>query len=973
MYPKPPVPDPVGDLQSASDGEMKLAHELARLKLAMEASKAAVWDWDAVANRTFWDERFRVLYDIPADAQPVHEWWLSRLHPEDRDRLVARIRKMVETPTDDQWREEFRLLLPNRQVRWVIEHGLVTRDEGGQAIRFSGISIDITERKQAEESLRRRAEEVERLLESVPAAVWVAHDPHCLTITGNRLASELFEGRSGENLSPQARPGVRLFFTQDGREMRPEELPMQRAAATNKEVWDTEVNVKLPSGRGVSLLGSAVPLRDQEGNPRGCIGAFMDITERRKTEEALRESEEQFRVLTQNVVSAVALVNERGEISLVNRAFLRLFELAEDSDILNVNSRDWSQWQVFDETGRLLEVDDHPIRKAARTLMAVRDTLVAVQCPGRTDLKWVLASAEPILDAKGNLNRLICTYHDITERKRNEQALKESELRERERAAELQALLDAAPTQIFIAHDANCSHITGNRSADELLRNPPGGEASFSAPEHLQPRHFKSVRDGRDLSPDELPSQRAAKGERVTNFDFDLVFDNGDVRHVLSNASPLFNEEGRPRGSVQVMTDITDLKTAEKALREIKKGLEATVAERTIELQTAYEKLQLQASHLRKLAGELTTTEQRERKRLAKILHDGLQQHLVAAKLQVEGLIRPINDRETSETANRIENILNEALQVSRTLAAELSPPILHDSGLIAGLEWLSRWMSARHGLKVELNSDQIGIPDMPDDVKAFLFEAVRELLLNVVKHAKTSMAKIDLVTEGGSRLCITVSDHGVGFDAASLLETANPLGGFGLFSIRERIALIGGTLKCDTARGKGVRLTLIAPIGPLEKQEQAPAKPARRSTDRILAAAPRAGKIRIVLVDDHAVMREGLARLLSQEPDFEIAGQASNGIEAVERVASLIPDIVLMDLSMPMMDGVEATRRICRENHSVRIIGLSLYSAEERAKEMLDAGASFYLSKTGPPADLKAAIRTCMGKKSVQPPGVFL
>ena len=135
--------------------------------------------------------------------------------------------------------------------------------------------------------------------------------------------------------------------------------------------------------------------------------------------EALRESEEQFRVLTQNLVSAVALVNERGEITIVNKAFLRLFDLAEDADILNVNSRDWSQWQVFDEAGRLLEVDEHPVRKAALTRAAVRDMLVAVQCPGCTDRKWMLVSTEPILDAEGNLHRLICTYHDITERKQS--------------------------------------------------------------------------------------------------------------------------------------------------------------------------------------------------------------------------------------------------------------------------------------------------------------------------------------------------------------------------------------------------------------------------------------------------------------------------------------------------------------------------------------------------------------------------
>ena len=285
---------------------------------------------------------------------------------------------------------------------------------------------NITERKQAEETFRQRAEEIERLLEAVPAAVWVARDPQCLNIIGNRKANEFYEAQPGENVSATTLPETRRFFTPDGRELTAEQLPMQKAAAGNQDLLDSELQVVLPSGRRIIMLGSAVPLRDQLGNARGCIGAFMDITDRKKTEEALRESEGQFRVLIQNLQSAVALVNERGEFTIVNQAFLRIFELNEDSSIKNVNDRDWSQWRVFDEHGTLLDIDNHPVRKAAMTCRPVRDQLIAVKAPTNPKMKWLLVSAEPVLDSHGQIYRLICTYHNITNQKHAEETIKTS-------------------------------------------------------------------------------------------------------------------------------------------------------------------------------------------------------------------------------------------------------------------------------------------------------------------------------------------------------------------------------------------------------------------------------------------------------------------------------------------------------------------------------------------------------------------
>ncbi len=204
--------------------------------------------------------------------------------------------------------------------------------------------------------------------------------------------------------------------------------------------------------------------RNESGTIIRSIGMVHDITERKLAEEALRESEEQFRALTENLQSGVALIDEQGAFKIINHAFRRIFEISEDFDILNVNDQDWGQWQVFDERGALLNVNEHPVRKAALMGKALRNQVVAVKSPVSATLKWLLVSAEPIFDAQGSLHRLICTYYDFTGRKAVEEQIAQS----RKTLAEL---IERAPFGIYIVDSQFCISLMNIGSQEGTFRN----------------------------------------------------------------------------------------------------------------------------------------------------------------------------------------------------------------------------------------------------------------------------------------------------------------------------------------------------------------------------------------------------------------------------------------------------------------------------------------------------------------------
>lgn len=432
-------------------------------------------------------------------------------------------------------------------------------------------------------------------------------------------------------------------------------------------------------------------------------------------------------------------------------------------------------------------------------------------------------------------------------------------------------------------------------------------------------------------------AQSLALNRPVTGLETIIERPDGTRLPVASHPTPLRDASGAPIGGVDILVDLTEQKRAERDLQNSAVELERRIVERTGELL-------LSQDRLRALASELTLTEQRERRHLATELHDYLAQLVVASRIRLSQVIPTIQDATASAALTKIDGMLDQALTYTRSLVAELSPHILYQFGLSQSLVWLGEQMK-QHGLEVAVKT--MAPPfSLPDDQAVLLFQSVRELLFNIIKHAKIDRAAITINVDDDRRdLWICVEDEGIGFDVTELGTTKNTRCKFGLLSIRERMELLGGECEVSSVPGSGTVAILKLPLASGSIQPQFP-----RAADTANTPAPStqlsSRNINILLIDDHAMVRQGLRSILDAHDNLTVVGEGADGQDAVIMARALHPDVVIMDVNLPIIDGIEATRILTREHPSITVIGISVRNDPQVHHAMTEAGAAAFLPK---------------------------
>ena len=519
---------------------------------------------------------------------------------------------------------------------------------------------------------------------------------------------------------------------------------------------------------------------------------------KRRVETALEEYEKRFRLLADTINDGLYMLDTDGRFTFVNKVIERRSGIP-----LNKFVRLHYLDVVSPKDHTRVKANFEKVMRGEKVLPYELEYIASDGSPLCVEI-----NTQPIYES-GQIVGLQGISRDITERKRSKMALRQAhrelESRINERTAELERVNKQLKLELDQRMRTEEDLIKSEEKYRELTELLPeivfeadaGGNITytnligFERFGYSQKEFDERLNSFMIIAPEDRERlkrniARLMKGKKLGPGEYLAQKKDGRKFPVIIHSSVILDDYKNPVGLRGVMIDITRRKRAEKKV-------------------LAYQQ------KLRSLASELSFAEERTRRQTAAALHDSIGQTIAFAKMKLGALRKPSLDPSLLKSFDEILELLNTTIEDTRGLISELSSPVLYELGFVPAIEWVIQQMRQRHGIRVSFQVDKKPKP-IDDDVGVLLYQAVRELLVNVARHAEAHSANVSIF-RAGNKIRIEVSDDGIGFDNSEIGSNLDTEGGFGLFSIRERLETIGGQLKIEAEPGNGTKVTLTAPL----------------------------------------------------------------------------------------------------------------------------------------------------------------
>lgn len=524
--------------------ERELKKIIDRYELVLEGAQDAIWDWDVSNKRVHYSSRWKALRGFAEDEVGNDEnQWSAGIHPEDKARVFAAVQTHLDG-SSPVFNEEYRIQCKDGTWKWILDRGIAKKDASGRVVRMAGSEKDITERKLAEQELRDRENQLRLIMNLAPALISYL-DTDLRYVRANN-AYENWYGVSLNNIIGRKASEIVNEKTWTMAQ------PLLERALQGETVGFEDIVYKNDIARYVN--GTFVPDIDSSGKIKGIVVYVADITELKNAIEELQERENQLRLIMNMTPALISYVNPELRYVRVNKTYEDWFGIAKE-EMLGKKIREVIGEKMW------ATAEPYLISALAGETVSYEDKLLYANNISR----WVNAAFVPDKDPTGKVNGIVIHVVDMEERKQAEQKIAILNQNLEQRIEEMEAFLNTTPIGLCITTDLSAKSIRGNPSIEQMFGLPANSELSLGS---LSPPPLRALVNGSEPPANELPMQRAVRGERVTNELLDIQRPDGKTITMLCNAAPLFNQQGAVRGAVGAFLDVTALRNAESALRD---------------------------------------------------------------------------------------------------------------------------------------------------------------------------------------------------------------------------------------------------------------------------------------------------------------------------------------------------------------------------------------------------------------------
>jgi PAS domain S-box-containing protein len=737
------------DITERKKAEENLLAISERLQLATSTASIGIWDWDVLQDHLIWDETMYTIFGVPKNKfNGAFDAWANTIHPDDIDKANEQVQNSLKGFT--KFETEFRVIWPDKSIKYVTGSAVVIKDHiSGKPVRMIGTNVDITEIRNAELEILKAKEQIE--VSEAKFKSYTEKSPIAIFTTdiggSYTYVNETWLSLTGLSLKEALSPSG-WSKTIHPDDLKDIDKNWYKSVESNGQ-WKYEFRFINEKNKKIKWVeGTAKKLFDDKNNLLGYLGTNVNITERKEAEEERNRLQR-------------TLANSLNEIYIFDAQTLK-FSYVNRGALLNLG---YSAKEMYELTPIDLEPDfsQNSFKELITSLLnKEKEKIIVFKNHKRKDGSIYPVEVHLQLITEGNHKRFLAIILDITERKK---------------AEEMYRLLANNTNDIIALQNDNFALTYISPAVEALL--------GYKPTELLDKKFFNIIHKEDVLILTEALKEKLFKGKTVKSILFRASHKKGHFIWLESLLSPII----KANRIVSIVSSTRDMTKAIHAKKEI----------------------QEYQSSLQRLTSEISLIEEKQKKEIAANIHDHLSQSLVISRMRIVDLEKKPELKNIQEDLGFIRNHISEALENSRKITYELSPPVLYQLGLIDALEWYADETEEKYGIKFQFKSN-IDTVKLTEFKSILLFRCVQEAVTNCIKYAEASLITLEVIKDKNA-LDILITDNGKGFDTTNLNSSRSHGSGFGLFAVNERIKNMNGKLTISSEIKIGTKIKIYVPL----------------------------------------------------------------------------------------------------------------------------------------------------------------